>query len=703
MTLSLAFGLIFPLFLAHLFPQATRGREYQISVQDRQGNTYELYAGSYALIIGNDKYLNGWQFLPGVADDIDEVVKVLGKHGFEITSYSNLDKQALLKAIEDFIDKNGSAPGNRLLFYYAGHGHTLTSKTSGVKTGYIVPIDAPDPVVDEAGFKSKAIDMQQFQLFCTRIESKHALFVFDSCFAGTIFSTERGAPEAISQYISYPVREFITSGDADEKVTDESIFRSQFVDGLEGKADLDGDGYITGTELGYFLNKNVADFSKGGQNPKFGKILIPQLSRGDLVFISGMGPKNPKGAAADLPPEAAGEIEFWRSVEKRNSTEAYETYLKKFPEGLYVELAKMNLKNLEAERNKDEAYKNYVNSARTDYQQGNYEKALENVRGAEAIKNSRELTNLKADINGKLLCQSARNHLDNKEYEAARKALEEAKKIKPSKEIDDLEIALKDALDAEKTAKLGKGKLRISADPPARIEVDGEPVPGTVPPVKFVEVSGGPHKIKFIFGDDDYIIKSESVNPNETKIVHCSKAEDKDLIVLNASYEISLYPKAAVYLDGAAKGDIPPQKMVRVTEGGHQLLFVFLDKNRAALNFKINDALEKFQKKKVHVACESLDLTVKENEELLRDIEGQTAGDVVIVKSGVPLGFELDDVPRGEALPGQDLKIPGPEKENYGIGLQFRKGSENSLTNVYLHKIREKRALKFTVQVDLMK
>jgi hypothetical protein len=80
------------------------------------------------------------------------------------------------------------------------------------------------------------------------------------------------------------VRQFITAGTADQEVPNRSIFREQFVEGLEGRADTDRDGYITGSELGMFLQRNVTNYTKGAQTPQWGKIRLPQLDRGDFVF-----------------------------------------------------------------------------------------------------------------------------------------------------------------------------------------------------------------------------------------------------------------------------------------------------------------------------------------------------------------------------------------------------------------------------------
>jgi hypothetical protein len=50
------------------------------------------------------------------------------------------------------------------------------------------------------------------------------LFIFDSCFSGSVFATSRAAPGIIDYKIANPVRQFIASGAADETVPDKSVF-----------------------------------------------------------------------------------------------------------------------------------------------------------------------------------------------------------------------------------------------------------------------------------------------------------------------------------------------------------------------------------------------------------------------------------------------------------------------------------------------
>jgi len=250
------------------------------------GEKVTLYKASYALVVGNSLYRNGWPVLPGVKKDVELVRAALERNGFNVTVYNDLDKQQMDQAFTDFINKYGNQPENRLLFYFAGHGHTV--KTSyGEQLGYVVPVDAPNPNKDESGFMSKSVEMQQIEIYSKRIQSKHALFLFDACFSGSLFAVSRAVPEIISYKTQNPVRQYITSGSADETVPDESIFRAQFIRALDGEGDANNDGFMTGTELGEFIQSSVTNYSKNSQHPQYGKIRNPNLDKGDFVFLVG--------------------------------------------------------------------------------------------------------------------------------------------------------------------------------------------------------------------------------------------------------------------------------------------------------------------------------------------------------------------------------------------------------------------------------
>ena len=261
----------------------TRGIS-RVVLQIPNGERIQLYSQSHALVIGVSKYQDSaWGQLDSVPRDVREVKEALEGQGFNVETILNPTKQEMDDRIEQFIGDYGFEKNNRLLFYYSGHGYT--QERNGRQFGYLVPSDAPNPLTDEKGFFRKSLKMTRILSWAKEIESKHALFVFDSCFSGSVLrSRALSVPEDISYSTSKPVRQFISAGSADQPVPAESVFRPLFIRGINGKADLDGDGYVTGNELGMYLQKEVPTY-ESGQTPQYGKIRDPYLDEGNFVFL----------------------------------------------------------------------------------------------------------------------------------------------------------------------------------------------------------------------------------------------------------------------------------------------------------------------------------------------------------------------------------------------------------------------------------
>jgi hypothetical protein len=255
-----------------------------VPIKDTAGNQVGLYKGSYALLIGVSDYTEGWPDLPEVKEDLIAVGDALGQIGFQVYKSLNPKRTELEGAINGFISKHGYEKDSRLLIYFAGHGHTILPKYGGTEMGYIVPSDAPNPNLDEQGFLKVGLSMQNIEVYARNIQSKHALFVFDSCFSGSIFSLSRAIPQIIQEKTNKPVRQFITAGRANQTVPDESIFRRQFIKALKGEGDYNKDFYVTASELGQYLEDTVTNYSKGSQTPQYGKLRDPTLDQGDFVF-----------------------------------------------------------------------------------------------------------------------------------------------------------------------------------------------------------------------------------------------------------------------------------------------------------------------------------------------------------------------------------------------------------------------------------
>jgi formylglycine-generating enzyme required for sulfatase activity/uncharacterized caspase-like protein len=325
--------------------QVNRGVGIKVKTGSGESKEINLYDNSYALIIGNSNYTNGWDSLTGVASDVIAVRDILEKHGFNVQTEENLTGPEMTSKIDKFIGDYGFVSNNRLLIYYAGHGHTLKSSGDGRELGYIVPVNAPLPKKDEMGFRKTAIPMDDIQNFAKKIQSKHALFLFDSCFSGKLVTRNAiRVPAVIEEKVSFAVRQFITAGSANQPVPDESIFRRSFVRGLEGEADLNQDGYITGTELAEHLKEKVTNYSNGSQTPQYGKINDIALDRGDYVFaLAGQKGTTTDQNTAEVRTEPkeivtdpnAGERAVWNQIKDSPDRRDYELFLRTFPSGIY--------------------------------------------------------------------------------------------------------------------------------------------------------------------------------------------------------------------------------------------------------------------------------------------------------------------------------------------------------------------------------
>lgn len=215
---------------------------------------------------------------------MDDVAKALEKNGFKVTLKKNLTRGSFNEVFGRFCHKYGRNLNNRLLFYYAGHGHTQKMATNE-DLGYLVMVDAPSPQADPVGFELVSVDMQSMVTRAKKIKARHVLFMFDSCFSGSILNLrEHVVPENISDSVKLPVRQFITAGRANEPVPDHSIFKVAFLDLLEGRGrEPNPDGYITGEELGFYLKNTVPKYN-AAQHPQYGKIRDIRLDKGDFVF-----------------------------------------------------------------------------------------------------------------------------------------------------------------------------------------------------------------------------------------------------------------------------------------------------------------------------------------------------------------------------------------------------------------------------------
>ncbi|HTD02871.1 caspase family protein [Undibacterium sp.] len=168
---------------------------------------------------------------------------------------------------------------DRVFVFFAGHGATR-KLSSGRSLGYIIPVDS-----DPEQLTFDAIPMTDLQNIAESLNAKHILFVMDACYSGLGLTRGGGSSNFLRENAKRMGRQMLTAGGADQMVADggpngHSIFTWTLLQALSGKADLNGDGMITATELAAYIAPAVSSVSQ--QTPAFGS--LPGSEGGEFVF-----------------------------------------------------------------------------------------------------------------------------------------------------------------------------------------------------------------------------------------------------------------------------------------------------------------------------------------------------------------------------------------------------------------------------------
>lgn len=242
------------------------------------------YRESWAVVIGIDDYQK-WPRLEYASHDADAIHQALLKeHGFSESHIFKLKNQdatrsAILSLLNSRLGQNKIQRDDRIFFFFSGHGATRRL-SSGRDLGYIVPVDS-----DPQNFATDAIPMTELQNIAENLPAKHVFFVMDSCYSG--LGLTRGVPSRnfLKENARRVARQMLTAGGVDQMVADggpggHSIFTWTLLQGLAGKGDLNGDGFITATELAAYVSPAVSSVSH--QTPAFGS--LPGSEGGEFVF-----------------------------------------------------------------------------------------------------------------------------------------------------------------------------------------------------------------------------------------------------------------------------------------------------------------------------------------------------------------------------------------------------------------------------------
>jgi formylglycine-generating enzyme required for sulfatase activity len=267
-----------------------------------------------ALVIGNNRYAGNP--LQNSVNDAQSVGDALAGLGFEVTIRLDLTMMQMEEAAESFV--GSIRPGDVAVFYYSGHGMTLGDQN------YLIPVDFSAHTAVDAKYKAYAASRMQENLDAAGAGLQ--ILILDAC-RDNPYRGLRGAGGGLAAmaagkgtYIAFATAPGRTADDNPKGRN--GLFTGAFVDALKQP----------GLTLDQVFNNVRARVSaaRPAQVPWSTSSVV-----GEFYFHPAPAASIAPGAPAEI------ELEFWKSAQGVNTREAYQEYLRQYPNGTFAALARM--------------------------------------------------------------------------------------------------------------------------------------------------------------------------------------------------------------------------------------------------------------------------------------------------------------------------------------------------------------------------
>ena len=191
------------------------------------------------------------------------------------------DQDATKSRIESLLGttiKRKASRDDTVIIFYAGHGAVEPDPSNLDGDGfekYLLPHDA-----DLEDLYSTAISMNDIKTIFMRIRADRLIFIADTCYSGAsggrtmvASKTRANLSDKFYERISKGKGRVIISSCSANEISKEDdklqhgVFSYYMLEGLKGRADQDGDGIITVSELFSYISRKVPQASGQDQHP----------------------------------------------------------------------------------------------------------------------------------------------------------------------------------------------------------------------------------------------------------------------------------------------------------------------------------------------------------------------------------------------------------------------------------------------------
>ena len=281
-----------------------------------------------ALVIGNSAYKEAP--LRNPANDATDMAATLRGLGFSVTLKTNADTRQMRAAIREFAQslKRGGVG----LFYFAGHG--VQSRNG---RNFLIPVGAY--LKDEFELEDEAVDANRVLAGMEEAGNRVNIVILDACRNNPFSRSWRSASNGLAQ-MSAPAGSFVGFATAPGQVAADGsgrngLYTKHLLESLKaGDPDIDR-----------VFTRVTAAVAKETGNKQ-----VPWKSSsltGDFHFRQTADGAQPVSAAPSADPTASDRA-LWDAVKDSKNPEELGTYLNKFPDGLFAELAQTRLDALES-------------------------------------------------------------------------------------------------------------------------------------------------------------------------------------------------------------------------------------------------------------------------------------------------------------------------------------------------------------------
>lgn len=283
----------------------------------------------YALVIGNSGYVQAP--LTNPANDAKAIAGELKATGFEVNVQLNASREAMLKAIDAYA-RMLAARNAVGLFYFAGHGTQLAWRN------YLLPVDAEILTLDD--IPARGVDLNTLLQGLARAKNPMNVIILDACrdnpFGRALPAEQKGLsqfdapPGSLLAYATSPGNT-ASDGDGANGLYTENLLRELKV------RDAKIEDVFKRVRLG------VRRRSDGQQIPWESTSLEE-----DFYFIP---PKEVrKFSEAEATRRYEEELAIWERIKTASDPAPFEDYLRRYPSGLFSEIAQLRLDQVLAQR-----------------------------------------------------------------------------------------------------------------------------------------------------------------------------------------------------------------------------------------------------------------------------------------------------------------------------------------------------------------